>query len=240
MKRTLLRLLLAALALGLSLAACAPEPTTEADVTPTSTATPTPTPTPGPAATTEPTATATEQPGGMVITTPTTPPPTEVPPPCTDYELEIDYCQLMEIEAGPLRDEISYSGSIPFSADLSTDPVALRGGARFDVRGEGSAGECTWVHTGTTDVTLSGSLVTDASGERKLQIHLDIRWEEHEVVGTSGECTGLILGGLQAPVDTAAERELPYEDGYTVSWPVAFEGAPLTGESSWTLHILCE
>lgn len=235
MKRTKLWLVLVTLGIAFTLVACAPEPAPGEASTPT----PTVTPTPGPP---EPEAIFTPTP---VVSAPqpsaTAPPsPTETPPPCPNYELQIDYYQLMEIAAGPLRDEITYSGVIPFSADLSTDPPALRGNAQFEVGGTGTAGECTWEHVGTTDVTLTGNLVTDESGERKLHVHLDIHWEEHKIVGTSGECSGAILGGLTAPVDTEAEQELPYEDGFKVTWPVGFPGAPLSGESSWALHILCD
>lgn len=232
MKGTKLWLALVTLGVAFVLVACAPEPTTDEEPTPTPTVTPTP----------EPQATPTPTPiisGPAPAATPS-PSPTETPTPCPNYELEIDYYQVMEMEVVPLRDEISYSGRIPFTADLTTDPPVLRGNAQLEVAGEGAAGECTWEHTGSTDVTLTGNLVADASGEQQLQIHLDIHWEELDVVGTSGECAGAILGGLTAPVDTVAEQELPYEDGFKVTWPVAFEGAPLTGESSWTLHVLCE
>jgi hypothetical protein len=232
MKATKLWVALVTLAVALALVACAPEPTTDE----------TPTPTPTVTLTTEPQATLTPTPAvsGPQPEATASPSPTKTPTPCPNYELEIDYFQVMEIEAGPLRDEIFYSGSIPFSADLATDPPGLRGNAQFEVTGDGAAGECTWERAGTTDVTLTGNLLADASGQRKLQIHLDIHWEEFETVGTSGECSGVVLGGLTAPVDTEAEQELPYEDGFKVTWPVAFPGAPLTGESSWTLHVLCD
>jgi hypothetical protein len=232
MKATKLWVALVMLAVVLALVACAGETPTEVGPTPIPTISPTtgsqatPTPTAASAGP-QPDATASPSPAGGASA-------------CPNYELEVDYYQLMEMDVGPVRDEISYSGRIPFSADLSTEPAALSGNAQFEVTGNGAAGGCTWKHVGSTDMTLTGNLLTDDSGERKLQVHLDIHWQEHDIVGTSGECSGAILGGLTAPVDTVAEQELPYEDGFKLTWPVAFPGAPLTGESSWTLHVLCD
>jgi hypothetical protein len=153
---------------------------------------------------------------------------------CSNFELDIEYEQTMKIPVVPFVDERRCAGTVEFSANAETEPPSLVGDAQLQLSGSGSAPECTWMHSGTVDVSVGGEMLIEGEDEPRLMVEMDDTFNQSTTVYCDGAYTF-----PQAPVTIPPEHEFPYEDGYSLEWEVGVPGMPVVGSAVWTLHIPC-
>jgi hypothetical protein len=147
-----------------------------------------------------------------------------------DMELEFNYWQVADVEG--MHDELGYRGRVPFSINYDADPPSLEGEGSIAISGSGGAGDCQWTHQGVLDVTISGYMEYEGSGEPRLYLTEEMVSKWHTIEGNIEGC----VGGQLFPITLSPfEHDLPLEDEYTIEWD--FNMLMVKGEASRTLHV---
>lgn len=128
------------------------------------------------------------------------------------FNLQISYDQTMT--QPDYSDTLSYGGTvvIEVTQDNGDGTADVAGSETFPVTGSGTAGDCSTVTSGSVDLTITGTLITDSEGTQTLDLTQEAYFDYTKTISCPDDppFENPFAGG------ESSHYTLPVENGYTI------------------------